>query len=83
MLHDDQIFRPLHMNSSIWTTVTAEIKAASQKFVIPKENRHNSTFSFGITHFWGAAFISAVTVIMQNSLKIRLKNNIRILVALK
>ena len=33
-------------------TVIAEIKAAPQKIVIPKENRHNSAFSFGITHFW-------------------------------
>ena len=49
-------------------TVTAEIKAAPQKFVIPKENRHNSAFSFGITHFWGAAFISAVTVYSFKSL---------------
>ena len=32
--------------------VKAEIKAAPQKFVIPKENRHNSAFSFGIKIFF-------------------------------
>ena len=62
MLHDDQIFRPLHMNSSIWTTVTAEIKAAPQKCVIPKEKVLLCLFSFGITNFWGAAIFSDFTV---------------------
>ena len=45
-------------------TVKAEIKAAPQKFVIPKENRHKNAFSFGIKNFWGAAFISDFTVVM-------------------
>ena len=43
-------------------TVSPLIVSAPQKFVIPKENRHNIAFSFGLTNFWGAAFISAVTV---------------------
>ena len=43
-------------------TVKSEIKAAPQKFVIPKEKALLCLFSFGITNFWGVAFILAVTV---------------------
>ena len=35
---------------------------APQKFGIPKEKALLCLFSFGITHFWGAAFISDFTV---------------------
>ena len=35
---------------------------APKKFVIPKENRHNSAFSFGITNFWGAYINGGFTV---------------------
>ena len=28
-----------------------------KKIVIPKDNRHNIAFFFGITHFWGADII--------------------------
>ena len=48
-------------------TVKSEIKAAPQKFVIPKENRHNSAFSFGITNFWCAVFISDFTVFVRSN----------------
>ena len=43
-------------------TVTAEIKAAPQKFVIPKEKALLCLICFGITHFWGAASIWEFTV---------------------
>ena len=43
-------------------TVSPLIVSAPQKFVIPKENRHNIAFSFGITHFWGADIIRGNTV---------------------
>ena len=46
-------------------TVKSEIKDAPQKVVIPKENRHNSAFSFGITTFCGASFISDFTAFCQ------------------
>ena len=52
----------MHCLESKRFTVTAEIKAAPQNFFIPKEKAFLCLFSFGITHFWGAAFISAVTV---------------------
>ena len=58
-------FRNLYKTN--YHTVKSEIRAAPQKIVIPKENRHNSAFSFGITHFWGAAFISDFTVVENNS----------------
>ena len=48
-----------------WTernTVNSQIEAAPQEFVIPKQNRHNSAFSFGITTFWGAVSIWEFTV---------------------
>ena len=43
-------------------TVNSQIEAAPQEVVIPKQNMHNSAFSFGITTFWGASFISDFTV---------------------
>ena len=49
-------------NRSIINTVKFEIKAAFQKFVIPKEKALLCRFSIGITSFWGAAFISDFTV---------------------
>ena len=55
-------------------TVKSEIKAAHQKFVIPKENRHNSAFSFGITNFWGTAFISDFTVYESSNVNVNYKS---------
>ena len=43
-------------------TKKSEIKAASQKIVIPTENRHNNAFSFGTKIFWGTVSISDFTV---------------------
>ena len=48
-------------------TVTAEIKAAPPKIVIPKKKALLCLFSFGITNFWGAAFISDFTVFQKLS----------------
>ena len=47
---------------SISFTVSPLIMSAPQKFVTPKENRHNIAFSFGITHFGGADIIRGDTV---------------------
>ena len=49
---------------NIWSihTVSPLIMSAHKKIVIPKENRHNIAFSFGITHFWGADIIRGDTV---------------------
>ena len=51
-------------------TIKSEIKDAPQKVVFPKENRHNSALSFGITTFWGASFISDFTVFLSNFIQI-------------
>ena len=54
------------MNPRLQYTVKSEIKAAPQKCVIPKEKVMLCLFSFGITIFWGAAFISDFTVIQYS-----------------
>ena len=40
-------------------TVFPPIKVALHKIHIPKENRQNITFSFGVFIFWGASFIES------------------------
>ena len=46
----------------IWNTVLALLIVRPKKCVIPKENRYNITFSFGLTNFLGATINRGTTV---------------------
>ena len=60
-LHSIGIRKRKHEN--FLCTVKSEIKDAPQKVVTPKEKALLCLFSFGITTFWGASFISDFTVV--------------------